>query len=283
MASNVIFKIGTQEQYNALAVKDPNTLYWLRDVLELRKGEDLYGKGSEATALASGLMSAADKAKLDALSAGGAAGLTAVDASVVLASGEDGTTIGVQVSKESGNALELKGDGLFVSASSGAAEFVIEKQETPEDGYSASYKLKRTENGADTYVGDVINIPKDAVLSGGTYEIVETADVPYAGAEVGDPYADLVVANAEQSHIYIPLKGLVDTVKAGNGIIVTNNTVSVKLDAANSNGLAVGADGLSMAVATTTSAGAMSAADKVNLDSVMSSIVWGDLSDEESA
>lgn len=283
MASNVIFKIGTQEQHNALAVKDPNTLYWLRDVLELRKGEDLYGKGSEATALASGLMSAADKAKLDALSAGGAAGLTAVDASVVLASGEDGTTIGVQVSKESGNALELKEDGLFVSAASGAVEFAIEKQVTPEDGYSASYKLKRTENGTDTYVGDIINIPKDAVLSGGTYEIVETADAPYAGAEVGDPYVDLVVANAEESHIYIPLKGLVDTVKAGDGINVINNTVSIKLDSANANGLGVGTDGLSMAVATTTSAGAMSAADKANLDSVMSSIVWGDLSDEESA
>ncbi|MEY8573293.1 hypothetical protein AALD01_02650 [Oscillospiraceae bacterium 21-37] len=283
MASNVIFKIGTQEQYNALAVKDPNTLYWLHDVLELRKGEDLYGKGKEATALASGLMSAADKAKLDALSAGGAAGLTAVDASVVLASGENGTTIGVQVSKESGNALSLKEDGLFVSSAAGGVEFSIEKQTTPEDGYSATYKLKRSENGTDSYVGESINIPKDAVLSGGTYEIVDTADSPYTGAEVGDPYVDLVVANAEESHIYIPLKGLVDTVKAGDGITVVNNTVSVKLDAANANGLAVSADGLSMAVATTTTAGAMSAADKANLDSVMSSIVWGDLSDEESA
>lgn len=100
---------------------------------------------------------------------------------------------------------------------------------------------------------------------------------------VGDPYVDLVVANAEESHIYIPLKGLVDTVKAGDGISVTNNTVSVKVDEANANGLAVGADGLSMAVATATSAGAMSAEDKANLDAVMSSIVWGDLGDEATA
>lgn len=283
--ANVIFKQGTRAQYDAIAVKDASTLYWLTDTQELFKGDVLYGKGAEATALASGLMSAADKAKLDALSAGGAAGLTAVDASVILASGEDGTTIGVQVSKETGNALELKEDGLFVSpaAASGAVEFTIEKQETPEDGFSATYKLKRTVDGADTYVGDTINIPKDAVLSGGTYEIVDTADVPYAGAEVGDPYVDLVVANAEESHIYIPLKGLVDTVKAGDGISVTNNTVSVKVDEANANGLAVGADGLSMAVATATSAGAMSAEDKANLDAVMSSIVWGDLGDEATA
>ena len=283
--ANVIFKQGTRAQYDAIAVKDASTLYWLTDTQELFKGDVLYGKGAEATALASGLMSAADKARLDALSAGGAAGLTAVDASVILASGEDGTTIGVQVSKETGNALELKEDGLFVSpaAASGAVEFTIEKQETPEDGFSATYKLKRTVDGADTYVGDTINIPKDAVLSGGTYEIVDTADAPYAGAEVGDPYVDLVVANAEESHIYIPLKGLVDTVKAGDGITVTNNTVSIKLDEVNANGLAVGADGLSMAVATATSAGAMSAEDKTNLDAVMSSIVWGDLSDEATA
>lgn len=283
--ANVIFKQGTRAQYNAISVKDANTLYWLTDTLELFKGEVLYGKGAEATALASGLMSAADKAKLDALSAGGAAGLTAVDASVILASGEDGTTIGVQVSKEEGNALELKEDGLFVSpaVTSGAVEFVIERQVTPEEGFAATYKLKRTAEGADTYVGDAINIPKDAVLSGGTYEIVETADTPYAGAEVGDPYVDLVVANAEESHIYIPLKGLVDTVKAGDGISVTDNTVSIKLDEANANGLAVGADGLSMAVATATSAGAMSAEDKANLDAVMSSIVWGDLGDAETA
>ena len=245
----------------------------------------LYGKGTEATALASGLMSAADKAKLDSLASGGAIGLTAVDASVILGSDDNGTTIGVQVSKSEGNALELKEDGLFVSptAASGAVEFAIEKQSTPEEGFSATYKLKRTAEGTGTYVGDAINIPKDAVLSGGTYEIVKTADTPYAGAVVGDPYVDLVVANAEESHIYIPLKGLVDTVKAGDGISVTNNTVSVKVDEANANGLAVGADGLSMAVATATSAGAMSAEDKANLDAVMSSIVWGDLGDEATA
>ena len=283
--ANVIFKQGTRAQYDAIAVKDASTLYWLTDTRELFKGEILYAKGTEATTLASGLMSAVDKAKLDNLAAGGAIGLTAVDASVILGSDENGTTIGVQVSKEKGNALELKEDGLFVSpaATSGAVEFAIEKQDTPEDGFSATYKLKRTADGADTYIGDAINIPKDAVLSGGTYEIVDTADTPYVGAEVGDPYVDLVVANAEESHIYIPLKGLVDTVKAGDGIAVTNNTVSIKLDEANANGLAVSTDGLSMAVATTTSAGAMSAEDKANLDAVMSSIVWGDLGYEATA
>lgn len=283
--ANVIFKQGTRAQYNAIAVKDANTLYWLTDAQELFKGDVLYGKGTEATALASGLMSAADKAKLDALSAGGAAGLTAVDASVILASGENGTTIGVQVSKEDGNALSLKADGLFVpsAAASGSVEFTIEEQATATDGSAKTYKLKRTDSDGDTYVGDAIEIPKDKVLKGGTFEIVDTADAPYTGAVVGDPYVDLVLEDADNTHIYIPMKGLVDTVAAGDGIAVTNNTVSIKLDAANTNGLAVGADGLSMAVATATSAGAMSAEDKGNLDSVMASVVWGDLGDEDNA
>lgn len=283
--ANVIFKQGTRAQYNAIAVKDANTLYWLTDAQELFKGDVLYGKGTEATALASGLMSAADKAKLDALSAGGAAGLTAVDASVILASGENGTTIGVQVSKEDGNALSLKADGLFVpsAAASGSVEFTIEEQATATDGSVKTYKLRRTDSDGDTYVGDAIEIPKDKVLKGGTFEIVDTADAPYTGAVVGDPYVDLVLEDAGNTHIYIPMKGLVDTVAAGDGIAVTNNTVSIKLDAANTNGLAVGADGLSMAVATATSAGAMSAEDKGNLDSVMASVVWGDLGDEDNA
>ena len=121
------------------------------------------------------------------------------------------------------------------------------------------------------------------MLKGGTFEIVDTADAPYTGAEVGDPYVDLVLEDADNTHIYIPMKGLVDTVAAGDGIAVTNNTVSIKLDEANANGLAVGAGGLSMAVATATSAGAMSAEDKGNLDSVMASVVWGDLGDEGNA
>ena len=116
MANNVIFKVGTRELYTALEQKDTNTLYWLTDVKEIRKGEDLFGVGREATQTDAGLLSAADKTKLDNLSAGTAIGFTPVDATIVIADGESGgKTIGVQVSKEADNALELKEDGLFVA------------------------------------------------------------------------------------------------------------------------------------------------------------------------
>lgn len=211
MANNVIFKVGTKEQYNALAVKDSNTLYWLHDVLELRKGEALYGKGAEATAMASGLMSAEDKAKLDNLASGGAIGLTAVDNSVVIEPSEDGMTIGVKVSAKENNALTLEEDGLFVSGAEAVEataipEYSIEKVAEAEEGFAATYKLKKTEGENVTYAGDVINIPKDLVLQGGDMKSVETEGEPYDGAVVGDPYIDLVLNDPDNTHIYIPVK-----------------------------------------------------------------------------
>ena len=117
MANNVIFKVGTKAVYDALQQKDANTLYWLTDVKEIRKGEELYAVGREATVTAAGLMSAADKAKLDGISGSGAsAGLTPVDATIILGDGEDGfKTIQVGVSQDEGNLLEVRGDGLFVA------------------------------------------------------------------------------------------------------------------------------------------------------------------------
>jgi len=288
--ANVIFKQGTLAQYNALAAKDANTLYWLSDVQRLYKGEVLYGTGAEATALASGLMSATDKAKLDALSESTVLSLSPVDSTIVIADSEGGKTIGVKISEEAGNVLSIKTDGLYAGGSDAAKvpEFAIEKQGEAVDGFSVTYKLKRTLGEEVTYVGDEINIPKDIMLKSGTMEVVAEADVPYEGAAVGDPYIDLVLNDTGATHIYIPVKGLVDTVTAGDGIAVSENTVSVKVDAANANGLAVGADGVSLSAATADAAGAMSAADKTALDTavsdiadIKSSIVWGDLADAE--
>lgn len=218
--ANVIFKIGTWEQYKALAVKDSNTLYWLEDVLELRKGEELYGVGREASEMAAGLMSVADKIKLDRLEAGN-------------------------------------------------ADYAIERQTVAEEGYAASYKLRKTVGETISYVGDTINIPRDMVLSSASLETVVIVDQPYVGAQIGDPYFDLVFNDSTASHIYVPVKGLVDTYQAGAGIGITNNRIDIQIDATNANGLvAIEGAGLGLALATPTSAGAMSAVDKATLDSI---------------
>lgn len=274
--ANVIFRTGTRAQYDALATKDANTLYWLTDTQELFKGEALFGKGANATAQAAGLLSPEDKIKLDSITEAGIFNLIPVDASVVIADSESGKTIGVQISKDEGNALSLHDDGLFatISAESVVPEYAIERQEIASDGYVATYKLKKTANGESVYIGDEINIPKDLVIKSGTVEIADIVDVPYTGAAVGDPYIDLVLNNDETSHIYIPVKGLVDTYTAGQGIEIAGNVVSVKIDVQNANGLMLGENGIGIAIATSETAGVISAEDKAKYDAAAISVVW---------
>ena len=269
MATNVRFMFGTVTKYEALETKDPLALYFVTDELTgeslLYKGDVLYAKGNEATTTVSGLMSAADKAKLDALVESGAAGYVAADGSIVI---ED-NSIKVAISAEAGNALSLKSDGLFVGSTESAnvPEYSIEKQESADAGNAATYKLKVTVGGVDSYVGDAINIPSDLVISSGVLDTVAEVDVPYVGAVVGDPFLDLTLSNATADHIYIPVKGLVDVYKAGEGLQEVDGTFSVKLGS-ETNGLHFVDGALNLALATSTTAGALSAVDKAFIDSI---------------
>ena len=85
MSQNVIFKIGTRAQFDAIVTKNQNTLYWLSDTQELYKGDVLFGKGALASETAAGLLSAEDYKKLQELIvSGGTVDLTPVDSSVVI-------------------------------------------------------------------------------------------------------------------------------------------------------------------------------------------------------
>lgn len=223
MSQNVkFFFTGTKSKFDALVEKNPLALYFITDEATgcnyLYKGDKLIAAGHEASSQYAGLMSAADKAKLDML------------------------------------------DGSM-------PEYTIEKQAVAEDGYSASYKLKKTVNGESTFIGDTINIAKDMVLQSATLETVAENDVPYDGAVVGDPYIDMAFNDAAATHIYIPVSKLVDAYTAGEGIEIVDGEVSVKI-ADESNGLTFVGRALSIDLATEKSAGAMSAIDKAFIDSV---------------
>lgn len=149
------------------------------------------------------------------------------------------------------------------------AEYSITKQGKAESGYLATYQLTKDS----TPVGEKINIPKDFLVKSASIQEVETADQPYIGAQVGDKYIDFVINSKEgdgaESHVYLAVKELVDTYTAGNGIDISGaNAVSVKIDTANANGLEVTAAGFKLNLASTSAAGAMSAADKTKLDGV---------------
>lgn len=212
MGKNVIFRNGVKEQFDLLEQKESNALYWLQDVQELYKGDTLFGTGAVATQKSPGLMSPTDKKRLDELVAGTVSGLTAVDASILVADGEDGgKTIGVQISKEAGNTITLKDDGLFANGTGiSNASYTVEKQENPADGYAATYRLKQTVDGETSFVGDAINIPKDQFIQSGSVKTVSEVDQPYAGAAIGDIYIELVLNDPEASCIYIPANGLID-------------------------------------------------------------------------
>ena len=268
--AKVRFYFGLQEKYDALTDRDSLALYFIEDTKRLYKGDILIASGADATSMASGLMSAEDKIKLDALVAGTGLNLTPVDGTIVITDADDGSkAIGVAISEQAGNALVAVEDGLFVAGLSDVVipEYAIEKQATAEEGYASSYKLKKTVGEEVTYVGDVINIGKDMVLERATLETVAEADVPYTGAVVGDPYIDMAFNDANASHIYVPVKGLVDTYTAGDGIEIVDGVVSVKI-AAESNGLQFVDGAMSIALATTTTAGALSPVDKAIIDGI---------------
>lgn len=262
--ANVIFKVGTLAQYNLIEVKDQNTLYWLTDEQALYKGDKLFGTGKTATQQAAGLLSAADKAALDRLIAGDASALSAADASILIGDGDNGKTIGVRLSEDAENILSVKSDGLFA----GKVKLTLEKKDEDADDYAAVYRLKVAYGEDEVYADGEINIPKDVFFKNSELKVVEEANKPYDGAEVGDPYLDIELTDGTQS--YIPMKGLLNTVVAGLGITVENNTVSIKLDEENANGLTVTDAGLGLAPVTATSPGAMIAADKKFLDSIPS-------------
>lgn len=137
---------------------------------------------------------------------------------------------------------------------------------TTASGYFASYSLTKGGNA----VGEQINIPKDYLLRSADVKVCSEADKPVTGYVIGDKYIDFAVNTAADdgtiTHLYIKVSDLVSPYSNGNGIDISDsNAVSIKIDSTNANGLDVGSDGLKLALATETSSGAMSAADKKTL------------------
>lgn len=242
-----------KRKYDALVQKDSLALYFIEDAetgyRALYKGANLIAVGSNASSIAAGLMSSADKQALDKLVANqSGTEFTPIDGTISITDGEDGKkNIAVAISSKDGNILTAVDGGLFVPSVS-VPEYSIEKQEIPNDGFVATYKLKKTENGESTYVGDSVDVPKDKVLQSAILKTVETADTPYDGAKVGDKYIDMAFNDESQSHIYVPL-----------GDIGGDVSAEIKIDSTNANGLSyVDGTGLSLSLASADSNGAMS-------------------------
>jgi len=124
--------------------------------------------------------------------------------------------IGVQVSAEADNRLQLKttgNKGLYVAPIADQDTYSIVKDDNSGD-YAAIYHLQKTPNGSGTpvNVGAAINIPKDMVVESGT---VETKSESGAWGPAGT-YIHLVLANADDDDLYINVGDLIEYVTSGS-------------------------------------------------------------------
>lgn len=87
-----------------------------------------------------------------------------------------------------------------------------------------------------------INIPKDYLVKDAEVKTVETADVPYSGAEIGDKYIDFTVntlgLDGTETHLYIPVDDLMSAISGSVGAEITvtisdNNVISATINKVN--------------------------------------------------
>lgn len=183
---------------------------------------------------------------------------------VVIGGTATNPTVGINLSKGVGNAATIASDGLMVTIPAGDTYSMV-KAETPSSDAFATYHL--TKNGEN--VGTPIDIPKDYLVKDAQLKTATGSDA--TGFPAGTEYIDFVINAKEgqgsESHIYLNVESLAVVYSAGNGITIDNsNKISVKIVA--SNGLSVDTNGIKLAVATTTTGGAMSSADKTKLNGI---------------
>ena len=260
MAANVIFKLLTQAQFDALTTKDNGTLYRVTTAT----GEDFYQGSNKLNGQAEidAAIAALDVNEFALASASNGVvtikGIKEVDGKVAV--GTDTTkdvtlakvattgaaedvsysaTIGSTAVTNVDDAL----DALAAQSSGGVASKTVYITETAggtSDTYSKRYGIYQGATGSSSspVVGEKladIDIPKDMVVESGSVGTVTTADVPYTGAQVGDKYIDLVIANATSDHIYIPANSLVDVYTAQQSAtqiqlaIDSNNVISASV------------------------------------------------------
>lgn len=141
--------------------------------------------------------------------------LTAGDNSITIGGTATEPTVAVKVSAATDNALTLASDGLKVVIPA-AAEYSVVKDATAENGYSATYHL--TKGGVN--VGAAINIPKDMVVQSGSV-------VTNPAGQAAGTYIKLVLANADNSELYINVGNLIEYVTSGSD--ATNDSVVISV------------------------------------------------------
>ena len=118
------------------------------------------------------------------------------------------------------------------------ASYSIKKLGTATEGALATYKLTKTVGDQTVELGDAIDIPKDFLVKSASVKTVVTENDPVEGYKVGDKYIDFIIntkdseqGSAEDAHVYLLVKDLVDVYTEGDGIdISATNVVSASVN-----------------------------------------------------
>lgn len=213
--SPVKFKVGDgTKKWSELGWGQPTTLAQLAADATHRLVTDTQIEGwnnkaekTAATATADGLMSAADKKKLDGVAAGANNYQhPATHAATMIT--EDATH------RFTTDAEKAKWN----------LEYTIEKV-AAESGFASTYHLKK----GTTKVGVSINIPLDQVLKSSSIKTVATANSPYSGAKVGDKYIEFLFQNNNTPQ-YLPVQDLVDVYTGDDQYIQVTESNVIKLN-----------------------------------------------------
>lgn len=107
--------------------------------------------------------------------------------------------------------------------------YTIEKSETAETGYAASYKLMAN----NAQVGATINIPKDMVVEKGVVRKLDASELEkLKESDANAEYIVLTLSNATEDTLYIKASSLVDIYTKGSYITISDTkVVSVDFDA----------------------------------------------------
>lgn len=213
-SSPVKFKVGDgTKTWSALGWGQPTTLAQLAADATHRLVTDTQIAGwnnkaekTPASPAADGLMSAADKSKLNGIAAGAN--------NYVHPGSHPATMITEDVTHRFATDAEKAKWNL---------EYTIEKVAT-ESGFASTYNLKK----GGTKVGVSINIPLDQVLRGSSIKTVTTANTPYTGAKPGDKYVEFLFQNNNTPQ-YLPVQDLVDVYKGDDTYIEVSSTNVITL------------------------------------------------------
>lgn len=132
----------------------------------------------------------------------------ALDSSITVGGTAASPTIGVKISEDSDNSLELVEDGLKVVSSGESTDYTVTISESTSEEYSKIYNIQQVASGLNTF----INIPKDMVVSSG---VVETKDTSGEWGLAGT-YLVLTLANATNDKVYINVGNLIEYVTSGS-------------------------------------------------------------------